>query len=160
MTYAPCKPSVKRELHPVAFMPYTGCAMMRFMAKSRTYLREWRTYRHLTQEQVLERLSVFDDEKIPTTAASLSRIETGKQIYTQRILEALASIYEASPSDLLGRDPTKEGKVIDMLAHLTETDRERAIAMIAGLARAAEERQTFKGAPDPDAPLNPKRKAI
>lgn len=159
MTYAPCNVSVKAKLHPMAFLPYAGCANVSGMAENRTYLRQWRRHRGLTQEQVLLRLAEFDDDRIPRTAASLSRIETGAQIYTQRILEALAEVYDTTPAGLLGRDPTKEGEVVDLLARLSDADRMRAIAMIDGLARAAEERQDFTGAPDPDAPLNPKRKA-
>lgn len=159
MTYMVRKFDVKPILHPAVFPTYTGCAILDVMTESRTYLREWRTFRGFTQVQVLDRLEAFDDENIPLTAASLSRIETGKQIYTQRILEALADIYQTDPASLLGRNPTQEGHVIDLLARLSDDDRNRAEAMISGLARAADERSEWKGAPDPDAPLNPKRKA-
>lgn len=103
---------------------------------ARTYLREWRTHRGLTQEQVLDRLAVFEDDKIPRTAASLSRIERGEQIYTQRILEALADVYKVEePGWLLSRNPLKEGEVIDLWAKLTERDREQARVIIEALSK-------------------------
>lgn len=108
------------------------------MTRQRTYLKEWRKLRGLTQDQVLDRLSVFEDENIPRTAASLSRIENGKQIYTQRILEALADVYEVEePGWLLSRNPLKEGEVIDMFSSLNDRDRERARDIIEALVKNA-----------------------
>lgn len=77
------------------------------MAKKRrtftpTYIRQWRLKRDLTLEQVKERLLQHD---ISITRTSLSRIELGKQPYSQPILEALARILETDPGSLLMRDP-------------------------------------------------------
>lgn len=103
------------------------------MKNRRSYFREWRKYRHLTQAQVVDRLAVHDDDKLPRTAASLSRIETGDQIYTQRILEALADIYDCEAWELLGRDPAKENRVIDMVARLDENRQKQIEAFIIAL---------------------------
>lgn len=104
---------------------------------AQTYLKEWRKHRNLTQEAVLNRLAVFEDDKLPQTGASLSRIENGKQIYTQRTLEALAEIYQCEPHDLLGRNPAKEGQVIDLLARLSESQARQVRVMIEALVRDA-----------------------
>ena len=69
------------------------------------YLREWRKHRSLTQEQVIDRLIAQDNAQLPQTSASLSRLETGKQPYGERILEALAEIYQCKPWELIGRTP-------------------------------------------------------
>lgn len=98
-----------------------------------SYLKEWRKHRHLTQDQVVDRLAAFDDPLLPTTAASLSRIENGKQIYTQRTLEALADIYNCEPHELLGRNPFKEGQVIDLLARLSDSQARQVRVMIEAL---------------------------
>lgn len=50
--------------------------------RRKTYFREWREHRGLTQEQLASRLE--------TSVASISRIESGNQPYTQDVLEALA----------------------------------------------------------------------
>jgi len=107
------------------------------MARQRTYLKEWRKLRGFTQDQVVDRLAAFDDDKIPRTSASLSRIENGQQIYTQRILEALAEVYQVEePGWLLARNPLKEGDVIDLLARLDDREMEQARAIIEALAKS------------------------
>ena len=104
---------------------------------AQTYFKQWRKHRNLTQEDVLNRLAVFEDDKLPQTGASLSRIENGKQIYTQRTLEALAEIYQCEPHELLGRNPEKEGQVIDLLARLSESQARQVRVMIEALVRDA-----------------------
>ena len=98
-----------------------------------SYLKEWRKHRHLTQDQVIDCLVSLDDALLPQTAASLSRVENGKQIYTQRLLEALADIYACEPHELIGRNPAKEGQVIDLLARLSESQARQVRVMIEAL---------------------------
>lgn len=105
------------------------------MPAHRIYLKEWRKFRGYTLEQVVDRLAVFDDEKLPKTGASLSRIENRKQQYSERIVEALADVYQCEVTDLLGRDPHKQGSVIDLVAMLDERQRRQAIAIIEALLK-------------------------
>jgi transcriptional regulator with XRE-family HTH domain len=65
--------------------------------RRRTFFREWREYRSLTQEQLADRLE--------TSVASISRIETGTQPYTQDVLEALAEALSTDPASLIVRNP-------------------------------------------------------
>lgn len=104
---------------------------------AQTYFKQWRKHRGLTQEDVLNRLAVYDDDKLPQTGASLSRIENGKQIYTQRTLEALADVYQCEPHELLGRNPEKAGEVIDMLARLSESQMRQITVIIEALVKDA-----------------------
>jgi len=97
------------------------------------YLREWRRKRDLTQEQVVNRLVAMDDPHLPATAASLSRLENGKQPYSERVLEALADIYDTEPEHLIGRNPFKEGDVIDFVARLNERQRQQVMAFMAAI---------------------------
>lgn len=106
------------------------------MRSRKTFLREWRAYRGLTQDQVVDRLAILDDPHVPTTAASLSRLENGKQPYSQRSLEALAQVYECDPDELLGRDPFKEGRVIDFMKHLDSAHQAQALAILAAFAQS------------------------
>ena len=66
-------------------------------ARRRTFIREWREHRGLTQEQLADRLE--------TSVASISRIETGTQPYTQDTLEALAEALMTDPASLIMRNP-------------------------------------------------------
>lgn len=86
------------------------------------YLKEWRKHRKLTQEDVMDRLEIFDDPALPTTAATLSRIENGRQGYSERILEALSEVYDTPAGQLISRNPLKEGEVIDFMQKLTERE--------------------------------------
>lgn len=105
------------------------------MADGRIYLREWRKKRGLTQEQVVHRLELLEDPAMPKTAASLSRLENGKQPYSQRVLEALAFIYDCEAWELIGRHPDKDGRVIDLVAIMDERQRAQAITILEAILR-------------------------
>lgn len=72
-------------------------------ARRRTFLKEWREYRQLTQDALAERLK--------TSKASISRIEAGTQAYTQDFLEACAEALRTDPASLLMRNPTDDEAV-------------------------------------------------
>lgn len=99
------------------------------------YLKEWRTWRGKTQAQVLDQLSMHDDPLLPRTGASLSRLENGKQPYSQRVLEALADIYGCEPGELIGRNPYKEGEIIDFVSRLDEKQKAQALAILEAMSR-------------------------
>ena len=69
-------------------------------ARRRTFVKQWREYRGLTQDDLAERLE--------TSKASISRIEAGQQAYTQDFLEACADALRTDPASLLMRDPTDQ----------------------------------------------------
>lgn len=101
----------KAKVHPVYMAkdkrpPSRGqMVVTRFKAPDRPphFLRAWRKHRDMTLEVVAERVGETTGEGF--THASLSRIERGKQPYSQPILEALADIYQTDPASLLMRDP-------------------------------------------------------
>lgn len=66
--------------------------------RRRHFIREWREYRNLNQDQLAERIG--------TTGANISRVENGKQGYTQDFLEACADALMTDAASLLIRDPT------------------------------------------------------
>jgi transcriptional regulator with XRE-family HTH domain len=103
------------------------------MADERIYFREWRKHRHMTQDQVVNRLAIHEDTNMPATTASLSRLENGKQPYSPRILNALADIYDCETWELIGRNPLKEGAVIDMVRRLDERKQAQIAAFIKAL---------------------------
>jgi len=123
----------------------------------RHYLKEWRRFRHKTQAQVVDHLRALDDDKIPRTEASLSRVENGEQIYTERLLLAVADIYSCETWELLGRDPYKEGKLIDLVQHLPPRLEGQAVAVIEGLM-VAEERAGFTPPEPPTPRLKPRKR--
>ncbi len=62
-----------------------------------TYIKAWRKYRGLTQEQLAD--------KIDMSNSNLSRIESGAVRYTSDSLELIASALGVGVADLLSRDP-------------------------------------------------------
>jgi transcriptional regulator with XRE-family HTH domain len=66
--------------------------------KRRHFIRQWRKFKDLTQEQLAERIGV--------TPGTISQVETGRINYTQPLLEKLAEEFGCKPGDLLNVDPT------------------------------------------------------
>lgn len=107
--------------------------------KRRTYIREWRKKKGWTQRQLLARIIELAGEgtpddpdlRVPTTEASLSRIENGKQNFTMATLEVLADALDVDePGWLLDRNPLKEGEVISIVERLSDDQRTKAVEML------------------------------
>jgi transcriptional regulator with XRE-family HTH domain len=79
----------------------------RFKAATRPkahFILEWRKFRHLTQDQLSERLR--EAQGLVITRESLSRIERGRQPYSETILRALAAeLTGGDPASFLIRNP-------------------------------------------------------
>jgi transcriptional regulator with XRE-family HTH domain len=87
--------------------------------RRRTFLREWREHRELTQEQAAERLDL--------TQGQLSRIENGQSPYNQDFLEAAAYAYQCDVADLLMRNPLNADamwSIVDQLRKATPEERD------------------------------------
>lgn len=82
----------------------------------RHFLREWRNYRNLTQEQAADRIGIH--------FTTLGRIERRELPYSQEVLEAAAMAYSCEPWDLLNVNPHKEGEVVDFTAILKDASPE------------------------------------
>lgn len=78
----------ERPKHPLAMLK----------KRRKTFIKEWRAHRGLTQEALAERVDM--------SPGNLSLIERGLQNYTQETLEALASALHCDVADLLIRNPT------------------------------------------------------
>jgi transcriptional regulator with XRE-family HTH domain len=81
----------------------------------RWYIREWREYRGLTQDQVAERAN--------TNKGQISKLETGAQRMNDSWASRLADAFGVEPWQLL-RHPEAPDPA-DLLAGLLEQDRER-----------------------------------
>ena len=64
-----------------------------------TFLKQWRTFRQLTQEDLAGMAGM--------TPPSISQIENGGQGFTDKSLARLAAALRCSPADLLVHDPTR-----------------------------------------------------
>lgn len=91
--------------------------------KPRHFIRQWRKKRGLTLEQLAGRLEV--------ATSSISQLETGKQGYSQPMLEALADALQCQPADLLMRDPTNDDAIWSIESQLKSADPKKRIEIIA-----------------------------
>lgn len=90
--------------------------------KRKNYIKQWRKKAGYTQKEVIDRLRELaggnqsePELRIPTTEASLSRIENGTQNFTIATLEALAVVLGADEAGwLLARNPLVEGEVVEL----------------------------------------------
>lgn len=108
-------PPVKKPLHP----------------RAPTFLRQWRKYKKLTQDQASERVEIDQ--------ATLGRIERGVLPYNQDLLERLALAYGCDVSDLLDIDPLKPDPprlVYDKLRHASPAMQKRALEVLEALLKA------------------------
>lgn len=72
----------------------------------KTFLREWRKFRKMSQEKAAEQLNV--------ERSHLSRIERRLVPYSQGLLEAAAEAYGCEPWDLLTVNPGKARDAVDL----------------------------------------------
>jgi len=93
----------------------------------RTYLREWRKFRKLTQEQLAEKLGV--------NRSWISMIETGEKQYTQEFLEGAAIALNCEPADLLVRDPQDPTGYWQVWDGIPSADRPRFAAALEALRK-------------------------
>lgn len=96
----------------------------------RHFIREWRKFRDLTQQQLADRIG--------SAVSTISQLENGQQGYSQALLEALAEALSCETWDLLHVDPNKEGEVIDLTRMLKNAKPEvqaEAVGYVKGLLR-------------------------
>ncbi len=94
------------------------------MARRATYIRAWRKKEGHTLDELVSRLEAIGVE---TTAATLSRIERGKQPYSQDILEALAEVLGKTVAHLIEHDPDiPRSVVIDFVSRLDAKQAQQA----------------------------------
>lgn len=94
----------------------------------RTFIRQWRQYRHLTLEQLAERVEM--------TPAALSLLERGQSAYIQPTLEKLADALLTDPASLLMRNPEDEDAIWSLWDKASEAER-RTISEVAKAVKRA-----------------------
>jgi transcriptional regulator with XRE-family HTH domain len=92
------------------------------------YIRQWRQEKGLSLEQVAG--------SVPMDKGNLSRVERGLLPYNQEMLERLGEVLGTDPGNLINRDPTKEGKVIDLVQRLSENELEQAERVLSAMFKA------------------------
>jgi transcriptional regulator with XRE-family HTH domain len=80
----------------------------------RTFIKEWRVYRDLSQDELAGKVGEYLAERGITekgyTYASIGRIENGRIPYSQPIIEGIADALGVSVATLISQPPPKEGE--------------------------------------------------
>lgn len=87
--------------------------------EQRHFIRAWRKYRGLTQDQMAERVGV--------DKSYISKIENGKKRYDQPFLEAAAEVLRCEPADLIMRDPAGAEAIWSIWEQLTPQARDQVV---------------------------------
>ena len=95
------------------------------MARQPHYIKEWRKYRGLTQEQLAERIGI--------ARSYLTKIERGTRRYDQPFLEAASDALRCEPGDIIMRDPSDPESIWSIWDKLPPSERRQAIAVIRAL---------------------------
>lgn len=95
----------------------------------RTFIREWREFRGLSQERLAERVGM--------TPGLISQLETRKAPYNQPLLEAIADALLCDPVDLLIRNPLDPEGVWSVWDSVDPTQRKQAIEILKTFKRKA-----------------------
>jgi transcriptional regulator with XRE-family HTH domain len=93
------------------------------------YIRAWREAAGYSLEYVASR--------VPMDKGNLSKVERGLLPYNQEMIERLSDVLNVEPWALIGRDPTKDGKVIDMVARLNQAELAQAERILEALFQRA-----------------------
>jgi DNA-binding Xre family transcriptional regulator len=97
----------------------------------RHFIRGWRKHRHLTLEQLAERIGV--------THGALSQLERGLTNYTQPMLEALAGALMCEPADLIMRDPSDPDGIWSIWDQAKPGERRQIVAVAKTLMKTGSE---------------------
>jgi transcriptional regulator with XRE-family HTH domain len=89
---------------------------------ARWFLKEWRKFRGLTQDQLAERTGL--------SKPYISQLERGERQYTQELLERFAEELRCAAPDLIMRDPTDPDGLWSIYDQLTPPERQQGVAVL------------------------------
>ena len=103
--------------------------------RRKTFIKNWREHRGLSQDRLVDRVR----ERVETfSKSSLSRIENGKQPYTQETLEVIAWALDCEPADLIMRDPENDiWTIMDTLKQLPPDERKQVARIVETFKKSA-----------------------
>ena len=87
------------------------------------YLREWRKFRHMTQQELADALD--------TSKSVISDMERGELQLSPKWLRRIAPILDTQPGYILDHDPNElNNDIIDIWAHIDAKDRDQAARVL------------------------------
>jgi transcriptional regulator with XRE-family HTH domain len=93
------------------------------------FIREWREYRGIPSQAELAK-------RIGASVATISRIESGAQNYTQATLELIAEALRTDPADLLSRNPMTTDQLDEVLEQASPSQRRIIVEVAKGVIKS------------------------
>lgn len=103
---------------------------MKKMKMGQHYIRQWRVKRGVSLRKLASMIESKPDGEPLVTYASLSRIETGEQPFSEPVLNAISVALNVPRTMLLDMDPKKEGHVVELLNQMDSATREQWVRMM------------------------------
>lgn len=98
------------------------------MGEDRNYLRAWREFRRMTQDELAE--------KVGTTKAVISLLENEKRPLSSKWLRKLAEALKTRPGHILDNDPNElPTDLFELWADIDEEDRPQAARVLRSFTR-------------------------
>jgi transcriptional regulator with XRE-family HTH domain len=97
----------------------------RFKQRRRIFLKQWREYRGLTQEQLADRMG--------WSVGNVSQLERGLQGYSDDGLAALADILQCTPGQILDVDPTDDNAIWSLWERAKPAQRDAMLEIAKGM---------------------------
>jgi transcriptional regulator with XRE-family HTH domain len=92
------------------------------------YLREWRKFRHLTQQELAD--------AVGTSKTVVSEMERGNLQLSPKWLRKFAPVLRTQPGYILDHDPEElDSDIIDIWARIDERDKEQALRVLRSFDR-------------------------
>lgn len=132
--------AVKPFVAPGATMPRLNRDNLPAMAKNKQgqhFIRQWRKKRGVSLRKLASRLETEPGGEPIVSYASLSRIESGEQPFSEPVLNAIAEALDVPRVMLLEMDPQKEGHIVDLLNKMDRRTRDQAVRMLELLAQSS-----------------------
>ena len=102
---------------------------MRNAALGKHYIRDWRLHRNLSLRRLADRMESEPGVEL-ISHASLGRIETGQQPYSEPILEALSVALDVPVAHLISRKPGPDAEIVALFDKLNESQKTQALAVL------------------------------
>lgn len=103
----------------------------RFKQRRRIFLKQWREYRGLTQEQLAERVG--------WSVGNISQLERGLQGYSDEGLALLAEALQCTPGQILDVDPADDNAIWSLWERARPAQRNALLEVAKGMVRTGTE---------------------
>lgn len=109
------------------------------MSRKRWYLREWRQFRGLSQEELAARVTEltegWGERAMKFNKSAISKLERGERRYNADQLEALAHVLDCEPGDLIEYTPEQATEIKALVGRIVKRGRASDLRLLRAMAQ-------------------------